>query len=80
MNGDDADLSPGVVIIVPNVPPTVTFTFTVTNTSNLTLTNIAVTDNIYGPVCIIPSLAAGLSYTCTVTTRHSWVCTPTSVR
>ncbi|MDX2280653.1 MAG: SdrD B-like domain-containing protein, partial [Saprospiraceae bacterium] len=68
VNGQDADTQPGVIILVPpGAPPTVTFTFTVTNTGNMNLSNVVVTDNIYGAVCTIPFLAQGASQTCTVT-------------
>ncbi len=67
VNGEDADNAPGVIIIVPNTPPNVTFTFTATNTGNLTLNNVEITDNIYGFICSIPSLAPGASHTCTIT-------------
>jgi hypothetical protein len=68
VNGQDADAAPGVIVIVPpGAPPTVTFTFTVTNSGNIPLSNVVVTDNIYGPVCTIPALAVGASQTCTIT-------------
>jgi len=68
VNGQDADALPGVIIIVPpSAPPTVTFTFTTTNTGNMTLTNVVVTDNVYGAICTIPTLAPGASSTCTIT-------------
>ncbi|MDO8970475.1 MAG: SdrD B-like domain-containing protein, partial [Saprospiraceae bacterium] len=64
VNGQDADLAPGVIILVPNTPPNVNFTFTVTNTGNLTLNDVDVIDNVYGLICTIPSLAPGASQTC----------------
>jgi hypothetical protein len=68
VNGQDADAAPGVVIVVPpGTPPTVTFTFVVTNTGNLTMNNVVVNDNIYGTICTIPTLAPGASQTCTFT-------------
>ena len=67
VNGQDADNAPGVVILVPNTPPTVTFTYIVTNNGSMPLINVTVTDNILGAVCTIPSLAPGASQTCTMT-------------
>ncbi len=69
VNNQDANTAPGAIIIVPpSNPPTVTFTYVVTNTGNLTLTNLVVTDNkIPGTICTIPSLAPGASATCTAT-------------
>jgi hypothetical protein len=66
-NGQDADFAPGVIIPVPNVAPPVTWTYTVTNTGNLPLTNVVVTDDQEGAVCTIPSLAVGATQTCTLT-------------
>ncbi len=63
-NGDDADAAPGPV--VPAGGP-VTWTYTVTNTGNGPLSNIVVTDDVEGPVCTIPALAAGASDSCTLT-------------
>jgi len=47
VNGEDADTPPG-----PNVPvgSTVTFTYVVTNTGNVPLANVVVTDDQLGPV------------------------------
>jgi hypothetical protein len=68
VNGNDANTAPGTIILVnPAAPPTVTFTFTVTNTGNLTLNNVLVIDNILGFICTIPTLAPGASQTCTTT-------------
>ncbi len=67
VNGEDADTPPGVIILVPNTPPNVTFTFTTTNTGNMTLNDVEVTDDIYGFICSIPTLAPGASHTCTIT-------------
>jgi len=44
----------------------VTWTYVVTNTGALDLTNVTVTDDIEGPVCVIESLAIGESSTCTL--------------
>ncbi len=67
VNGEDADTAPGVIILVPNTPPNVTFTFTTTNTGNMTLNDVEITDDIYGFICSIPTLAPGASHTCTIT-------------
>src|SRR5204862_214348 len=47
----------------------VVWTYTVTNTGNVALTDVAVTDNkvTVGPDCTMGSLDAGVSRTCTVT-------------
>jgi uncharacterized repeat protein (TIGR01451 family) len=66
-NGQDADNAPGVFIIVPNVAPTVTWTYVVTNTGTLDLTNVEVVDDREGLVGTIPFLAAGASETLTLT-------------
>jgi hypothetical protein len=71
VNGQDADNAPGVIILVPNTPPMVTFTFTATNTGNLTLTDVEINDNVYGFICSVPSLAPGASFTCTHTAPAS---------
>ncbi len=42
----------------------VTWTYVVTNTGNLTLTNVAVTDDVRGLICVIGTLAPGASTTC----------------
>ncbi len=46
-NGQDADTyAESVIILIPNAPiPTVTWTYTVTNTGTLNLTNLVVTDD-----------------------------------
>jgi len=73
-NGDDANAAPG-----PNIPVggAVTWTYEVTNTGNVTLTNVTVTDdqiandataiNCGAGNNIIASLAVGASATCTAT-------------
>jgi uncharacterized repeat protein (TIGR01451 family) len=66
-NGQDADNAPGVIILVPNVAPIVTWTYTVTNTGNQDLINVLVTDNLEGVVGTIPFLAVGASETLTLT-------------
>lgn len=52
----DAQIAPGPTIY-SNVTPQ--FKFVVTNTGNVTLTNIVLTDNVYGPIGMLPSLIAG---------------------
>jgi hypothetical protein len=64
-NGDDADTPPG-----PSIPigDTVTWTYVVTNTSNVELINVAVVDDQGVTVsCPETTLAAGASMTCTAT-------------
>ncbi|MBT1074691.1 SdrD B-like domain-containing protein, partial [Geobacter grbiciae] len=63
-NGDDADLPTGPKVLVGS---TVTWTYVVTNTGNVGLTNVKVTDDKVGPICTIASLAVGSSQTCTKT-------------
>jgi hypothetical protein len=62
-NGQDADNPPG-----PSIPVggAVNWTYVVTNTSNVALTNVTVTDDQLGAVtCPKTTLAAGESMTCT---------------
>ncbi|HMQ97300.1 MAG TPA: SdrD B-like domain-containing protein, partial [Candidatus Nanoperiomorbaceae bacterium] len=66
-NGEDADTAPGVVVLVPNTPPTITWSYVVTNTGTLDLTNVVVTDDQEGVIGTIPFLAAGDSQTLTAT-------------
>jgi uncharacterized repeat protein (TIGR01451 family) len=64
-NGQDADDAPG-----PTVPvgSTVTWTYVVTNTGNVPLTGVSVSDNPHGAVaCPKATLAVGESMTCTAT-------------
>ncbi|WP_440954487.1 DUF7507 domain-containing protein [Methanosarcina sp. Mfa9] len=64
-NGEDADTSPGPSITVGD---TVTWTYNVTNTGNVDLTNVLVTDDRLGVICTIASLPAGTyNNTCTET-------------
>ena len=61
-NGVDADtLSPQNRIPVGTA---VTWTYVVTNTGTLMLTDVAVTDDVRGPICAIGTLAPGASATC----------------
>ena len=64
VNGDDADAPTGPVVAVGS---TVTFDFVVTNTGNIDLTNVVVTDDVLGVIGTIPSLAVGASQTLTAT-------------
>jgi uncharacterized repeat protein (TIGR01451 family) len=65
-NGQDADtFEESVIVLVPNIAPTITWTYTITNTGTLDLTNLVVTDDQEGQVCVIPFLAAGATTTCT---------------
>jgi hypothetical protein len=64
-NGTNNDMAPG-----PTVPvgSTVTWTYLVTNTGNVTLNGVAVTDDKVGAItCPSTTLAAGASMTCTKT-------------
>jgi uncharacterized repeat protein (TIGR01451 family) len=63
-NGTDNDTPTGPVVLVGS---TVTWTYNVTNTGNVTLTNVAVTDDKVGPICTIGTLAAGATASCTKT-------------
>jgi hypothetical protein len=64
-NGEDADTPPGPDI---GVGDPVTWTYVVTNTSNVTITSIQVTDDQLGPItCPQSELAVGESMTCTAT-------------
>jgi len=63
-NGEDADAATGPEI---DEGDTVTWTYVVTNTGNVDLTNVVVTDDIEGAICTIGDLAVGASATCTAT-------------
>ena len=54
----DADIPPGPNVVNGTNPQ---FRFTVTNTSNVTLTNVQVIDDVLGIIATIPSLAPGAS-------------------
>ena len=60
-NGADADSAPGPSITIGE---TVTWTYVVTNTGEVDLTGVIVTDDILGDVCTIGDLAIGDSETC----------------
>ncbi|WP_407356965.1 beta strand repeat-containing protein [Methanolobus sp. WCC5] len=57
-NGEDADIPTGPFIPVGD---SVTWTYNVTNTGNVDLVNVTVTDNILGVISVIGDLAAGES-------------------
>jgi len=60
-NGEDADAAPGPSITVGEA---VTWTYVVTNTGEIDLVGVVVTDDLLGGVCTIASLAIGASETC----------------
>jgi LPXTG-motif cell wall-anchored protein len=63
VNGQDANTAPGPVL---ELPGTANFTYLVTNTGQVALTKVAVTDNKLGAItCPKAALAAGESMTCT---------------
>jgi hypothetical protein len=64
-NGTNNDVAPGPTVLVGS---TVTWTYIVTNTGNVPLTYVTVTDNKIGTIaCPQTSLAVGASMTCTKT-------------
>jgi hypothetical protein len=64
-NGTNNDVAPGPTVAVGS---TVTWTYLVTNTGNVPLTGVAVTDNKVGAIsCPATTLAVGASMTCTKT-------------
>jgi hypothetical protein len=64
-NGEDADEAPGPKVLVGS---TVTWQYVVTNTGNVPLTNVVVTDDKVGAItCGKTTLAVGESMTCTAT-------------
>ena len=72
-NGADADQLPGRIILVnPDNPTIVTWTYTVTNTGTLDLTNVVVTDDQEGLVGTIPGLPAGATQAFTATGIAGW--------
>ncbi len=64
VNDEPAPEPTGPVVAVDS---TVEFDYTVTNTSNVDLINVVVTDPTFGTVCEIPFLAVGASSVCTET-------------
>ena len=67
VNGQDADAAPGPNLLVGSA---VTWTYVVTNTGDVALANIAVTDDRLGTIGTIPSLTAGQSATLS---RSGWL-------
>jgi uncharacterized repeat protein (TIGR01451 family) len=64
-NGQDADAPPGPLVLAGK---TVTWTYLITNSSNVTLTAVSVSDDKVGPVlCPGDTLASGEWMSCTVT-------------
>ena len=61
VNDDDANSPTGPEV---SVGSTVTFKFVVKNTGNVTLAPVTVTDDVYGAICTIASLAPSASQTC----------------
>jgi uncharacterized repeat protein (TIGR01451 family) len=61
-NGADNDTAPGASIVADSP---VTWTYAITNSGNVTLTNVAVTDDKLGSICTPAPLAPGASTTCT---------------
>ncbi len=65
VNGDDANTAPGPEV---RVGAPVVFDYVVTNTGNVELVDVALVDDILGPIsCPANSLAVGAEMTCTVT-------------
>ncbi len=61
VNGEDADVPPGPIVLVGSM---VTFSYVVTNTGNVTLDGVLVTDSVLGPISMPKtSLAPGESMT-----------------
>ena len=65
-NGVDIDVADVPVILVGNTPMPVTWTYEVTNTGTTTLFDVVVTDDREGQACVIPTLEAGATQTCTL--------------
>jgi len=66
-NGADADLADGVDVPAVMAGDEVIWTYVVTNTGNLDLINVAITDDVEGFICIVPSLVVGEEASCTHT-------------
>jgi uncharacterized repeat protein (TIGR01451 family) len=66
INGDNAEAAPGVTTTHPG---TMTTTFEVHNSGNVTLDPVTVTDSVYGKIaCLKSALAADEAMTCTLVT------------
>ncbi len=63
-NGVDADTGTGPFV---SVGDEVEWTYVVENTGNVVLTNVVVTDDVFGEVCVIPVLRVGATDDCSVT-------------
>jgi len=64
-NGKDSDFAPGTFIAFFNgTEAPVDWEYVVTNTGNVDLVNVVVTDDQEGEVCVIPSLAVGETTSC----------------
>ncbi len=61
-NGQDADTTP----VALDAGTQVTWTYVVTNTGNVTLTDLEVVDDPEGAICAVPSLAPQQSHVCEV--------------
>ena len=68
INDVDADEADGVLLTVGDAA---VFTFVVTNTGQVPLANVVVTDDIFGAICVVGSLQVGEAFTCTRTTSAS---------
>lgn len=73
VNGDDADNAPGVYVAAGS---TVTFTYVVTNTGNVPLSNVAVTDDVLGP---ISSFTGDTNNDHLLETNETWTFTQTAI-
>lgn len=64
-NGDDADVGPGPLVLSGS---TVTFTYVVTNTGNVPLHDVIVSDDQLGPICVVDVVEVDDTNMCTATT------------
>lgn len=55
-NGEDADRAPGPLLTVGDL---VTWTYMISNTGNVTLTNVSILDDVQGAICVIPTINPG---------------------
>ena len=63
INGEDADTAPGVVLSEGDA---ITFEFVVTNTGDVDLTDVLVTDDVLGAICGVGFLEVGDTFTCSI--------------